>query len=188
MKSLFTWIIVTAALLVSACSDAVPSGRKAPKPFTDFEKLVIEQSACLFDCPVFDVTIHSDGRVHHSGPTFEQTGGSHESRINGDGLMAIAKALRDARVDAMRDRYQDKADGCESTVTDMSILSFSVSRGQGVRNKTVVLNTGCLGPTVPVERINALIKAIDQVTHTGELLEQRKQVYRPDGAAVESSK
>lgn len=55
----------------------------------------------------------------------------------------------------------------------MSTLSLSVSRGRGYRNKSVDLYTGCLGPTVSTERINALIKAIDQVTSTGALLEQR---------------
>ena len=187
MKTSCIGIIVTAALLLWACSDAGSPGRNAPKSFTDFETLAIEQSPCLFDCPVFELTIHSDGRVRHSGPSFEDTGGPHESRIDGRGLAAIAKALRDARFDAMRDRYQDEADGCENVFTDMSTLGFSVSRRQGLRNKSVVLYAGCLGPTVPTERINVLIKAIDQVTGTGALLEQRKQARRPDGEGVAPS-
>jgi hypothetical protein len=71
MRSSCTWIILTFALLLSACSDAGSRRRKAPKPFTDFDALAIEQSACLFDCPVFEVTIFSDGRVLYSGPTFD---------------------------------------------------------------------------------------------------------------------
>lgn len=188
MRSSCTWIIVTVALLLSACSDAGLRGRKAPTPFTDFDELVIGQSACLFDCPVFNITIFSDGRVSHSGPAFEHTGGPHESRINGRGLTQIAKALRDARVDEMRDSYQNGADGCESAFTDMWTISLHVMRGQGYRDKSVVLYTGCLGPTVPTERISALIKAIDQVTGTGALLKQRKQARRPDGEAVEPAK
>jgi hypothetical protein len=70
----------------------------------------------------------------------------------------------------------------------MSTLSLSVSRSRGYRSKNVELDTGCVGPTVPTERINALIKAIDQVTATGALLEQRKQVRQPDGGAEEPSK
>jgi hypothetical protein len=186
MRSSRTWIIVTAALLLSACSDA--GGRKALNPFTDFDTLTVEQSACLFDCPVFEVKIFSDGLVRHSGPTFEHTGGAHESRIDRRGLAQIAKALRDARVDEMRDSYRNGADGCEHTFTDMSTISLSVSRSRGYRSKNVALDSGCLGPTVPTERINALIKAIDQVTGTGELLEQRKQVRQPDGGAEEPSK
>lgn len=182
MKSSHTWIILTAALLLSACSDADRSGRKAPKPFTDFDTLTAEQSACLFECPVFKVEIFSDGRVHHSGPSFEHTGGPHESRIDRRGLAQIAKALRDARIDEMRDSYVDEADGCENIFTDMSTLSFGVSRGPGYPNKSVHLYAGCLGPTVPTERINALIKAIDQVTGTGALLEQRKRARQPDAA------
>jgi hypothetical protein len=188
MKSSHTWIILTAALLLSACSGADPSGRMAPTPFKDFDVLTAGQSACLFDCPVFEVEIFSDGRVRHSGPSFERTGGPHESRIDRRGLAQIAKALRDARIDEMRNSYVNAADGCESTFTDMSTLSFSVSRGPGYPNKSVDLYVGCLGPTVPIERINALIKAIDQVTGTRALLEQRKQARQPAGGVAEPSK
>jgi hypothetical protein len=187
MRSSRTWIIVTAAVLLSACSDAGSRGNKAPKPFTEFDSLTAEQSACLFDCPAFEVEIFSDGRVRHSGPTFEHTGGPHESHIDRRGLAQIANALRAARFDEMRDSYQNEADGCEHTMSDMSTLSFSVHRGHGHRNKSVVLYTGCLGPTVPTERIDALIKAIDQVTGTGALLEQRKQARQPNAGAAEPS-
>jgi hypothetical protein len=123
----------------------------------------------------------SDGRVRHSGPTFEHTGGADESRIDRRGLTQIAQALRNASFGEMRDSYQERADGCENTFTDMSTLSLSVSRGRGYRNKSVVLYTGCLGPTVPTERINTLIKDIDQVTGTGALLERRKQARQSGG-------
>lgn len=129
------------ALLLSACSEAGSRGREAPKPtpFVDFDTLFIERSACLFDCPVFELDIASDGRVRHSGPAFERTGGPHDSRIDEHGLAQIAKALRDARVDGMRATYQDEKDGCESRMTDMSTLSLHVSRDQGRRNKNVIL-------------------------------------------------
>jgi len=181
---------MTIALLLSACADAVSRGPTAPKPtpFMDFDTLFIEQTACLFDCPVFELEIFSDGRVRHSGPAFERTGGPHELRIDRRGLTQIAKALRDARLDEMRGSYQDEKDGCESRMTDFSTLIFHVSRAQGQRNKRVVSYAGCLGPTVPTDRINALIKAIDQVTGTGALLEQRMQVGRSDGKAVAPSK
>lgn len=175
------------ALLLSACTDARSRGPKAPEPFTDFDTLTIEQSACLFNCPVFEVEIFSDGRVRHSGPAFEQTGGPLELRIDRRGLTQIAKALRDARVDEMRGSYQEEKDGCQSRMTDLWTLSLQVSRGQGRRSKGVVLYAGCYGPTVPTERINALIKAIDQVTGTAALLEQRKQARRPEGKAAEPS-
>lgn len=187
-RSSLTWIVITAALLLSACSDAGLRQHKAPAPFADFDVLTAEQSACLFDCPVFEVQIFSDGRVLHSGPTFEHTGGPHESRIDRHGLAQIAKALRDARIDEMRDSYRTQADGCEHSFSDMSTLSFRVIRGHGYPSKSVEFYAGCLGSRVPLERINALIKAIDQVTGTEALLDQRKQAHQPDGRAAESSK
>jgi hypothetical protein len=178
MRSLLASITVTAAFLLSACSDAGDRGAQASKQFTEFDTLTVEQSPCLFECPVFEVKIFSDGRVVHSGPTFEQSGGAHESHIDRRGLEQIAKALRDARIDEMRDNYGTDADGC---MTDMSTVSFNVIRTRGYPSKRVVFDAGCVGPTIPAERINALIKAIDQVTGTGNLLEQRERVQHPDG-------
>jgi hypothetical protein len=174
-------LVIIAALLLSACSEAA-------RPFTDFDTLTVEQSPCLFDCPAFEVAIHADGRVRHSGPTFDSTGGPVDTRINRDGLARIAQALHDARIDEMRDSYRDEADGCEHTFTDMSTLSVTVSRGRGQGNKSVDLYVGCLGPDVPAERIDALIKAIDRVTGTGILLAQRKQGKPWDGATATPSK
>jgi hypothetical protein len=139
MKSSRTWTIVTVALLLSGCSDSGSRGLKDQRLFTDFDVLTIKQSACLFDCPVFEVKIFSDGRVRHSGPAFEHTGGEDESRIDGRGLVQIAKALRDTRIDEMRDSYQSETDGCESQFTDMPTLSLNVRRNQGYWNKNVVL-------------------------------------------------
>ena len=160
---------------MSACSDGGRRGNKAAKSFSDFDTLTVEQSACLFDCPAFKLSIRSDGLVRHSGPSFDNTGGPAESRINRHGLAQIAKALRVARVDEMCDRYLNEADGCADMFSDMSTLSLTISRGRGFRDKSVQLYTGCLGPGIPTERINALIKAIDQVTGTGTLIEQRQR-------------
>ena len=173
-------LVIIAALLLSACS-------KVDRPFTDFDTLTVEQSPCLFECPVFEVAIHADGQVRHSGPTFDGTGGPVDTRIDRDGLAQIAQALRAARIDEMRDHYRDETDGCEHTFSDMSTLSVTVSRGRGQRNKSVELYTGCLGPNVPTPRIDALIKAIDRVTGTGRLLDQRKQKKSSDGQASQST-
>jgi hypothetical protein len=187
MRPARTRIILTLALLLAGCSNAGSREPKAPEPFTDFDTLTIEQSACLFDCPVFELEISSDGRVRHSGPDFERTGGPHEARIDRRGLTQIAQALRDARVDEMRDSYQDGDEGCKGAMTDLWTTTVHLSRDQGQRNKSVVLYAGCVGPTIPAARMSALIKAIDQVTGTGALLEQRKKLRRPDGEAVAPS-
>lgn len=186
MSAARTWIIAS-ALLLSACSNAGSREPRAPQPFTDFDALTIEQSACLFDCPVFDLEISSDGRVRHSGPDFERTGGPHEARIDRAGLTRIANALRDARIDEMRDSYQDGDEGCKGAITDMPTMSLHLSREQGQHIKSVVLYAGCIGPAVPSARIHTLIRAIDQVTGTGALLEQRKKLRRPNGEAVAPS-
>ena len=146
MRSLSTWIFLTAALLLSACRDAGSIEQKRLKPFTDFDAFTIEQSACLFDCPAFEVKIFSDGRVRHSGPTFEHTGGSDESRIDRRGLTQIAQALRNASFDEIRDSYQEGADGCENTFTDMSTLSLSVSRGRDIAIKVSCSTPVALAP------------------------------------------
>ncbi|THC45461.1 DUF6438 domain-containing protein [Massilia sp. Mn16-1_5] len=188
MKSTSTWIFAVLALLLSACTNADSRERTAPKPFTDFDELIFEQTACLFDCAAFELAVFADGRVLHTGPTFDNTGGPHESRIDARGLARIAQAVREARLDEMRGSYQETADGCEHWFTDMSTQSVRVNRRQGARSDYVILYAGCLGPTVPTRRINALFSAVDQVTGTGALIEQRKRARRPNAEAVEPAK
>lgn len=173
MSLFHTWIIVAAVVLLSACADTGPHGHGASKPFTEFSVLTAEQSFCAFGCSAFELTIFADGRVIHSGPAFEHTGGPHVSSVDRQSLELIAKALRDAGFDEMRDRYVE-GDGCEGAITDRPVLSFSVSAPG--RKKSVVLDTGCVGPAIPSERISALIKAIDQVSGTTALIEQRKKL------------
>lgn len=173
-----TWVGVATALLLFVCSDSGPPGYASPEPFTDFDSLAVDNRGCIFDCPVFEVRIFSDGRVRHSGQIFEQTGGPAEFRIGPGSLVQIANALRDAHIDEMRDRYVNEADGCASVMTDQSTLVLHVNRERGKRNKSVEVYTGCFGGSVPAERINALIAAIDHVTGTGALVERRMQASR----------
>lgn len=175
-----TWVGVAVALLLFVCSDSGLPGHTSPEPFTDFETLSVDNRGCIFDCPVFEVRIFSDGRVRHSGPIFAQTGGPEEFHIGRASLVRIANALREAHIDDMRDRYVDEADGCASVMTDQSTLVLHVNRGRGKRNKSVQVYTGCFGGSVPAERINALLEAIDHVTGTGTVVERRIQA-RPRG-------
>lgn len=184
MRSRAHWIAVAtaaAALLLSACSDSGQRKSKGVAPFTAFDALTVEQSACYRGCPAFEVKIFADGRVRHSGPEFEFTGGAHASRIDRRGLDSIAAALRTARLDEMRDRYRDKTDGCDIYFMDASTLSIGLTRARGYRNKSVELYTGCLGPRVPTTRIGELIDAIDKVTGTAALLKQREESRPKDG-------
>ena len=61
MKSSCTWGIVAVASLLSACTDTDSPGGKKATLLTDWDALTIEQSACLFDCPVFKVNIFLTG-------------------------------------------------------------------------------------------------------------------------------
>ena len=79
MRSLRTCVIVNAALLLSACSDA--RGRESDPlgKFGDFDELTVTHSNCFrFDCPVLELTISSDGRVRHSISPVERTGGIYD--------------------------------------------------------------------------------------------------------------
>lgn len=186
MRSTCTWIVFALVLLLSGPMNA--RERTAPRPSADFDELIFEQTACLFDCPAFELAIFSDGRVRHSGPTFDNTGGPHESRIDARGLARIAQAVREARLDEMRGSYQETADGCEHWFTDMSTQSVRVNRRQGARSDYVILYAGCIEPTVPSERLNALFTAVDQVTGTRALIARRKQARRPNSMAGEPAR
>ena len=148
--------------------------------------MVTHSNCFFFDCPVSEITIASDGRVHHSVSSVEHTGGVHESRIDQRGLAQIAKALHDARLNEMRDSYRTEADGCVHAFMDMPTTRLNVSRGEAYKN--VSLDGGCIGPTVPTDRINALLETVNQVTGPKALLEKLKRVRPRDGRDEKPSK
>ena len=69
---------------------------------------------------------------------------------------------------------------------DMPTTRLNVSRGEEFKN--VTLDNGCIGPTVPTERIASLVDAINQVTGTTALVERLKLVRRQDGKDKQSSR
>ncbi|MGX9221717.1 DUF6438 domain-containing protein (plasmid) [Massilia varians] len=176
-------LVATLNLMVSAWPEGNLNSNEAAMPSSDFETLTIERSGCLFDCPAFDISIRSDGLVRHSGPRFDNTGGPIESRIDRNGLAQIAMALRVARIDEMRDSYQSKTDGCKNLFSDMPTIYLWVSWKQENRHKSVFLDAGCVGPAVPAERLDALIKTVDQVVGSSFLLEQRKRAKPSNGTS-----
>lgn len=176
-------LLVAVALFGNAWADNGSYTDEAALPFNGFDVLTVEQGPCLFNCPTFTVSIHSDGLVRHFGPSFDHTGGPAESRAERQGLEQIAKALRVARIDEMRDTYNSKADGCEHLFSDMATVVLTASQRQGLQTKRVVLNTGCVGAAVPTKRIAELINAISQITGTRVLLERRKLVQTSDEAS-----
>ena len=179
MRSLHTCVIITAALLLSAYSDACGRESDPPGKSEDFDELTATHSNCFrFDCPVLEVTVLSDGRVRHSVSAVNHTGGLHESRIDRHGLAQIAKALHDSGINEMRQSYRNEADGCVHAFMDMPTTSLNVSRGEKYKN--VLLDAGCIGPTVPTKRINALVEVINEVTGTWALVERLKRVRPRD--------
>jgi len=180
-------VAAIATFFLSACQDAGGRQANAPTTFTDFEEIMVTHSNCFrFDCPIAEIVVSSDGRVRHTLPGVDDTGAVHESRIDQHGLAQITKALHDARVNEMRDRYTMQADGCVHGFLDMPTTRLNVSRGEKYKN--VTLDNGCIGPTVPTERINSLVKTINEVTGTTTLLERLKQVRRQDGKDKQPSK
>lgn len=171
-------IAALATFSVFACQDAGGQAN-ASKTFSDFEEVMVTHSNCFFfNCPIAEIVISSDGQVRHTLPGIDDTGAVHKSRIDQHSLAQITKALHDARLDEMRDRYTTQADGCVHGFMDMPTTRLKVSRGEKYKN--VTLDNGCIGPTVPTGRVNSLVKTINEVTGTTSLLERLKQVRRQD--------
>jgi hypothetical protein len=162
-------LIVASTLLLSACSQSVAPVPAAAASKPEFDVVSLDRSACFGTCPVYSVEIRADGNAVFAGAEHVKTPGRHNSKLSQSELALLSSALREVKLETMRDQYVTAEDGCVNLPTDHP--SFSVSVKQSGTTKTVVFYTGCHGPTVPSAALFWLASTIDFVSKTSKLIE-----------------
>jgi hypothetical protein len=105
-----------------------------------FESVSLERTACLGDCPVYQVSIRSDGDVKYVGIESVSQIGEQNSRIGAEELLRLNEELGKLHFFGLRSRTEGRW-GCLRYKTDHpSITVRVVSHGQ---DKAVSLYTGC---------------------------------------------
>ncbi|MEY2498388.1 MAG: hypothetical protein QOD12_1944 [Verrucomicrobiota bacterium] len=135
-------IILTTCLLASAgLAEAQPN------------KISLERTACFGTCPVYTLTVYSDGRVEYEGKDHVKEKGSRSLKIDGKLFQRLMKKVDEIAFFKLEDRY-------EGRVTDLPTRITTVTKGDVT--KTVRNYYG--GP----KGLHDLEQLIDEVTNSAQ--------------------
>jgi len=121
--------MMKAALLLAA-SLALPAA--APRPATPAETIVFETGPCFGTCPVYRVTVNSDGGGTFEGRRFTAVTGTRAFRLTPRQYRAFAAQLAPLRPARGSVRYSGEA--CASMATDLPSAEITWRSRRGVQN------------------------------------------------------
>ena len=117
------------------------------------EVLTMSREGCYGSCPIYRVTVWSDGRVDYEGKDFVQTKGKRSAKLDGAALTRIRDEFATAKYLTLADKY-DRYD-----CTDMPTVVTSFR--EGATRKSV---SHYYGDRHAPRALFALEKAIDEIT------------------------
>lgn len=114
----------------------------------------LERTACFGTCPVYRVTVYSDGRVEWEGREFVKVRGKAAGRLDAAGLRKLREAFAAARYFDLRGEFD-----CRE-VTDNPSANTSFS--DGTRSRAIRHYYGCSSPA-GAAALTTLESRIDEI-------------------------
>lgn len=108
------------------------------------DQIALQRTACYGPCPIYTVTIKSDGTVIFDGEDHVKHKGKATSNISAVDWEFLVTSLQRVSFFSLKDRYSTKDDGCTDVWTDNPALGITVTRGKEL--KRVWYYQGCRGP------------------------------------------
>ena len=127
----------TAALLLAAAF-ALPAAAQSPTR-SPTRSITYETGMCFGRCPVYSVTVYSNGRATFTGRRFTAVTGTREFRVSPGTYNAFARHLAAIRPRSGSIRYS--GDRCRSMATDLP--SAEVTWRDHGREQSLYFYYGC---------------------------------------------
>lgn len=135
----------------------------------------LQRTACLGDCPVYDVTIRSDGTVWYVGIESVGQSGERQSQISTQNFARVVSELK--AIDFFRFESRRKGRrGCLHYKTDFPSITIRAVTAKA--DKSVYLYTGC-SDTKSSLALMKLAELIDEVANTPKWINQASDQARP---------
>jgi hypothetical protein len=127
------------------------------------DQITLERTACFGTCPVYQLTIKSDGSVTFDGHRFTKTIGSATGKINQADFRALVSEFEKINYFSLPDAYTPGTKECPRTITDMPSANTSIHLHG--REKSVAHYYGC-GTEGVLQKLTTLEDKIDEVAGT----------------------
>jgi len=125
--------------------------------------ITLERSVCFGTCPVYKVTIASDGAVTFEGRQFTRTKGIAKGQISAQDFRRLVAEFQRIEYFSLPDNYAPGTPVCPQMITDMPSANTSL-RFNG-KAKSVSHYHGC-GNSGALAKLTALENKIDEVAGT----------------------
>ncbi len=147
-------------LKITLLAVAVPAGAAMAAPV---EEIRLERTGCLGPCPIYTVTLRSDGSVSFDGRDNVQRKGKATASISKADWDFLLASVQRANFFALRNSYASREDGCTEVWTDNPSQNLTIKRG--AEHKQVSYDQGCRGPQ-ELATLAWLGSTVDQVAGT----------------------
>ncbi|MCB9704831.1 MAG: hypothetical protein H6711_23350 [Myxococcales bacterium] len=144
--------VALACALALACTSHPPPRDPDPAPGEGPLLLAFERGGCYGFCPVYWIRVAEDGALLYEGQHFVVQVGRRRGQLSPEALVALRRALADADLFALADRYD--------RVRYRDLPALHLTYREGGREKTIYHHLGDNGtPAVLLE----LEEAIDRI-------------------------
>jgi hypothetical protein len=152
MKKYITTFLLLLTLIVTACAHQRKAMKRTKKPVKNsaagITSVTMARGACFGRCPVYTLTIHSDGMVQYKGEAFTDYIGVYEKKLAPQQATAMLARFRELRVDTCSSQY-------EQLIADLPGLSYKITMGGKVKE----INNAGFGPPF----LKALAREMDEM-------------------------
>ena len=144
------------------------SAVRTPTATTIVRTAALERTPCYGTCPVYKVTLQSDGNVRYEGVRNVRVGGVQTWRVPVESASAVFRFADSARFTDLGARYDFGDVGCAPFIAELP--GFVVTLATADSAKRVDVNQGCANiPRV----LTALASLIDRVARSDSSLAGR---------------
>jgi hypothetical protein len=134
---LLIWLIVASGVSTNQSVSQAVLKNEIPKDTI----ISLERTRCFGTCPSYKLTISANGTVVFEGHQYVKQKGRVKDHISEDKLRELISEFEKINYFSSRNKYEDEADGCPVTATDMS----SAITGIRISGRTKVIShyLGC---------------------------------------------
>jgi hypothetical protein len=131
--------------LLAVCGNSVSqtenTNQNQQKEKTELS-LKMERSGCYGRCPIYDLTIESDGKVTFEGKSWTKIIGKAEDRLSEEKFKKLTDEIEKANFFSFDNAYNSESQNCPNTVTDHPSVKLYVKLNGKEKNINHYL--GCL--------------------------------------------
>jgi acetamidase/formamidase len=125
--------------------------------------ITMERGACFGTCPMYKVTLRSDGTVTFDGANFVKTKGTATGKITPEDFNKLVSEFEKLKFFSLDDTYEPGSPACGPAATDLPYVRTSIQM-KG-KTKSISHYQGCLNSEVVRTLLN-LDRKIDEIAGT----------------------